>query len=309
MRIVFLGTPALAVPTLAAMAKRFDVAAVVCQPDRPKGRGRKLAAPPVKEWALEHGLEVHQPAKLNDGTFEAWLKDLAPDLGVVVAYGRLLKQPILDAPRLGYLNLHPSLLPKYRGPSPIFSALWNGDAETAATAMKVVLEMDAGPIILQERTPIGPEETTGTLTARLAELGAPLMVRAAEQVFDGMAQLQEQDPAQVVLCHTVSKEDGHIDWTLDAAILHNRVRACHPWPVAFTSWRGAPLRIHRTAPAEGEGEGRPGEVLAAGPGGIDVAAGLGILRMIEVQLPGKRAMAAGDFLRGHALEPGTVLGD
>lgn len=308
MRIVFLGTPALAVPVLAAMNERFDVAAVVCQPDRPKGRGRKLAAPPVKEWALEHGLSVHQPAKLNDGAFEAWLKDLAPDLGVVVAYGRLLKQPILDAPRLGYINLHPSLLPKYRGPSPIFAALWNGDSETAVTAMKVVLEMDAGPIILQERVAIDPEETAGGLTERLAGRGAPLMVRAAEHVFEGTAQFREQEPEKVVLCHAVSKEDGQIDWTHDAATLHNRVRACNPWPIAFTSWNGAPLRVHRTTAGPQAPDGQPGEVLAAGPEGIDVAAGGGVLRLLDVQLPGKRAMAAGDFLRGNALEPGTVLG-
>ncbi len=304
MRIVYFGTPELAVPTLAAAAMRHDVAAVVTQPDRPRGRSGKPEAPAIKSWALEHGLNVHQPVKLHDGAFAAWLRELTPELCVMAAYGRLLKQPVLDVPSKGWLNLHPSLLPRWRGPSPIQTAILEGDAKTGATIMRVVREMDAGDIVLQEHTPIGPEETAGELTERLAALGAALMVRALDLVEQDRAPSIPQDPARVTISRLIEKEDGRIRWSEPARRIHNLVRACNPWPMAHCLLRGQFCRILKTRPEDRAGDAAPGTVIATAKDCVTVSTGEGALTLLRVQMAGKKALDMDAFLRGCPIEAG-----
>lgn len=304
MRIVFFGTPALAVPTLAAVASRHDVAAVVTQPDRPRGRSGKPEAPEVKVWALDRGLPVHQPETLHDGAFAAWLRDQQPELCVLAAYGRLLKQPVLDVPPQGWLNMHPSLLPRWRGPSPIQTALLAGDETTGATVMRVVLEMDAGDLVVQEATPIGPDETAGELSERLAQLGAALMLRAIDLTTRGCAPAIPQDPDRVTFSTLFKKEDGRIDWQASARDIHNRVRACNPWPMAHCLFRGQFCRIHRTQLVDTTASGAPGVVIDVKKDRVIVAAGTGALAVLRIQLAGKKALDMDAFLRGCAVAPG-----
>lgn len=309
MRIVYFGTPQLAVPSLAAVAQHHDVVAVVTQPDRPRGRSGKPAPPEVKVWALENGLAVHQPEKLHDGTFAAWLQDQKPDLCVVAAYGRLLKQPVLDVPPLGWLNLHPSLLPRWRGPSPIQTAILEGDPSTGVTVMRIVLEMDAGDIVLQEETPITQEETAGELTERLATMGAALMVKAVELVERGEAPAIPQDPEKVTISKVFEKRHGHIRWAGPARRIHNRVRACNPWPMAQCMLKNQFCRILRTIPVEGTASDTPGAITAVEKDRIVVATGDGILAITQLQLAGRKALDAGAFLRGVPLQPGDRFED
>lgn len=309
MRIVFFGTPELAVAPLAALSREHDVVALVCQPDRPKGRGKKLVAPPTKLWAEEHGVPVHQPAKLNDGTFEAWLREQQPALCAVAAYGRLLKQPILDVPAMGFLNLHPSLLPKYRGASPIQSAILNGDSETGVTIMKVILEMDAGDILLQETTPIAPDDTTESLSVRLSEQGAELLLKGVNLVESGQAAFIPQDESRVVHCSPLEKQDGLIDWTRPATEIHNLVRAAIPWPVAHTPFKGVILRVYETKPVNDSPDAPPGTVLRVEKDAMAVSTGEGALLVLQVQAPGKRVMSVDDYLRGNPVQVGDRLGE
>ena len=304
MRIVFFGTPDLAVPCLAALTARHEVTAVVCQPDRPKGRGKKLQAPPVKAWAEEHGLPVHQPAKLNDGTFEAWLREQAPDLCALAAYGRILKQPILAVPRHGFINMHPSLLPKYRGPSPIQSAVLNGDAVTGVTIMDITLEMDSGDIYLQRETPIGPDETAADLTARLAELGGAMMAEVADAIEAGTATRTPQDDGQASYCALLSKEDGFIDWNAPAQRIHDLVRGAQPWPAAQCRFHGEVCKILRSAVMPGDAGAAPGAITAVEKDHVLVATGGGQLAILVFQVPGKKAMPMREYLVGHALKVG-----
>ncbi len=309
MRIVFFGTPEIAAPSLAALAAAYDVVAAVCQPDRPQGRGRKLKAPPAKACCEAHGIPVVQPTKLNDGAFEAWLREQRPDLCAVAAYGRLLKQPLLDVPPLGWLNMHPSLLPRYRGPSPIQSAILNGDEVTGVTIMRVSLEMDAGDILLQEEMPIRSDDTAATLSERLAELGAHLLVQGVGLVARGEAVFTPQDESRAVYCRLFEKRDGLIDWTQPARRVHNLVRAAQPWPAAHTPFQGEPLRILRTEPLDAADAGAPGEVISVDAEGFVVRAGEGAVRVLRVQPAGKRDMSAAEFVRGRRLTPGMRFGD
>ena len=304
MRTVFFGTPDIVLPCLEAVAAAHEVAAVVCRPDTPKGRGKKLQPTPAKACAAALGIPVAQPEKLNDGAFETWLRETAPELCVVFAYGRLLKQPILDVPEKGWLNVHPSLLPKYRGPSPIQSAILNGDAETGVSIMDVVLEMDAGDILLQEATPILPDDTTETLGRRLSEMAAPLLVEGMNRVADGTAVFTPQDPARVTTCALFEKEHGRVDWARPAIDIANLVRAAQPWPVAQCVLGGEVFRIHRAEALEEGADAAPGTVTAVGKDRFLVATGDGQLAVLVFQAPGKKAMPVGDFLRGRALVPG-----
>jgi methionyl-tRNA formyltransferase len=308
-RVVFFGTPELAVPSIAATAGSHELLAVVCQPDRPKGRGKKLVAPPAKEWAESHGILVAQPAKLNDGTFEAWLRDQAPDICLIAAYGRILKQPILDVPRHGFLNMHPSLLPKYRGPSPIRTAILNGDDVTGVTIMRLTLEMDAGDILIQENEPILPEDTWITLSERLAEKGAVLLVKGVDQMVAGTACFIPQDDSKAVYCSMFEKADGIIRWERPAREIHNLVRAAVPWPVAHCRFRGVVVRIHASEVMEGSFNASPGTVVSVENDRVVVAAGKDALAIVKIQAPGKRAMPMRDYLRGHAIETGERFED
>lgn len=318
MRTVFFGTPELAVPTLQAVAKAHTVTAVVCQPDKPQGRSKKLVPPPVKVAAETLGIPVHQPSKLNDGRFERWLQEQAPEVCTVAAYGRMLKQPILDIPPKGWLNVHPSLLPRWRGASPIQTALLAGDTETGVSIMRIVLEMDAGDVLLQERVPINPEITHPELSAKLAEIGARLMVEGLDLLAKDQAVFTPQDPALVTHSRIITKEDGRIDWTKSAWDIHNQVRALQPWPIAYCQFRGQTFRILRTkvldTGMENDGdlpesawEAPAGSIVAVRKNSLLVATGSGILELLAVQAPGKRVMNTGDFLRGHRIEAGERL--
>ncbi len=309
MRTIFFGTPDLAVPSLAALAEAHEVAAVVCPPDRPKGRGKKLVSPPVKVWAEAHGIPVHQPAKLNDGAFEAWLREQAPDVCAVTAYGRFLKQPLLDIPPHGWLNVHPSLLPRWRGPSPIQSAVLAGDEEAGVTIIRLVLEMDAGDILVQESTPIAPEENAAELTARLADLGSRLLVEGMNSVAAGEAEFTPQDPGQVVVCPLFEKETGRIRWARPAREIHNLVRAAVPWPVAHCHYQGEVCRIHRTRVSDEAAGAEPGTVVAVTKNEVIVATGEGCIAILVFQAPGKKAIPMGDYLRGRRIEVGERFED
>jgi methionyl-tRNA formyltransferase len=304
MRVVFFGTPALAVPTLEAVAAHHDVVAVVCQPDKPQGRSSKLTPPPAKVCAERLGIPVQQPAKLNDGVFEAWLHTQAPEICVVAAYGRMLKQPILDVPRLGWLNVHPSLLPRWRGPSPIQTAIFEGDEVTGVSIMRIVLAMDAGDVLLQETTPIGPDENAEELAQRLGNLGAGMMIEAINRVHAGTAAFTPQDPSKVTISKMFEKAHGQIRWAQSARQLHNQVRACYPWPSAQCLYQGEVCRILKSAVVMEPADAAPGTVTRVEKDHVLVATGDGQLSIRIFQAPGKRAMAMGDFLRGHAMQPG-----
>jgi len=308
-RVVFCGTPSLAVPTLAAVAQAHEIAAVVCQPDRPKGRSKRPVPPPVKAWALEHGIPVHQPEKLNDGAFAAWLEDLVPEIGVLVAYGRILKAPILAAPRHGWLNMHPSLLPRWRGPSPIQSALLHGDNETGVSIMQLSEEMDAGDVLLQQASAIGVDENHISLSERLSLLGAEMMVEALELVATGKAPFSPQDESLATYCQLIRKEDGRIRWADTAEAIHNLVRASVPWPVAHCLYEGEVFRIHEARALPESTSATPGTVIGVEKDRFVVATGEGALEVLAVQAPGKRIMTSQAFLLGHGLAPGARFED
>lgn len=304
MRTVYFGTPELAIPPLEALLGRHEISAVVCQPDKPQGRSGKPAPPPVKVFALEHGLDVHQPAKLNDGAFQAWLRAQKPDICTLAAYGRLLKQPLLDIPPHGWLNLHPSLLPKLRGPSPIRTAILEGLEETGVSIMRISMEMDAGDVLLQEKVGIGPEENALELSARLSKLGAELLLDAIERVEQGTATYQPQDDAHATFSHMLEKHHGQICWAKSAFEIHNLVRAMLPWPVAHCLLNGKLFRLFRAELGNPEATGLPGAIVQIEKNHLEVATGSGSILLREVQPSGKRVMNAGDFLRGHALTVG-----
>jgi methionyl-tRNA formyltransferase len=307
-RVLFFGTPQLAVPTLAAVAEHHEVVGVVCQPDKPQGRSKKLVPPAVKTWALDHHLVVQQPSKLNDGNFEKWVVERAPEIGVLVAYGRLLKPPILAAFPQGILNLHPSLLPKFRGPAPITGALVQGETVTGVTIMRLSDEMDAGDILLQEKVTVEDNEDAESLTSRLADIGAALMVKALNLVARGEAQYTPQDHDKATHTTLLEKTHGRIQWSQPAEEIHNLVRGCTPWPGGQCLWKGLVCRIFATRVIEDSTHAAPGTVVHVEKNEIVVATGGGQLAIGGIQLPGKRAMAMADFLPGHDVEPGDTFG-
>ncbi len=308
MRIVFFGTPALAVPSLREIARHHTVTAVVSQPDRQKGRSRKPVPPPVKAWAVDHNIEVHQPTKLNDGAFEAWLRAQRPDACTLAAYGRILQQPILDVPQFGFLNMHPSLLPKYRGPSPIQSALINGETKTGITIIRLSFEMDAGDILSQIVEPISPDDDGMTLADRLAERGGEMIAEGLNTLASGNADFRAQDHSATTYCNMLTKEDGRIDWSQSATSIHNQVRGTLPWPGAYTTLDGDTLRVFRSQLSPSAHTNDPGTVVSTDDGQIHVTTGDGCLAITNLQAPGKKAMDADAFLRGRKLDIGTCFG-
>ena len=304
MRIVFFGTPELALPSLEAISASHEITAVVCQPDKPKGRSKKLLPPPTKVWAEEHEVQVSQPTKLNDGVFEAWLRSQTPDVCPLVAYGRILKQAILDLPPHGFLNMHPSLLPRYRGPSPIQTALLKGENETGVTIMRLDAGTDTGDILLRESAPISIEDTTETLSAKLAELGAKRLLEALNLLESGGASFEKQNDALATHSKIYTKEDGRIRWDSPATEIHNLVRAFNPWPVAHCLFKGDTVRIYKTRFIDIQENKPPGTVLRINKNDIVVVARKGAIAIETIQTPGKRAMPVADFLRGNAVQPG-----
>jgi methionyl-tRNA formyltransferase len=307
-RVVFMGTPPFAVPALEALAEHYEVVGVVTQPDRPARRGQKLASSAVKKAALALGLRVLQPESLRRTEAVAELRDLKPQVMVVAAFGQILRPEVLSIPPSGVINVHPSLLPKYRGASPIAGTLLAGEQETGVTIMLMDEGMDTGPILAQRTVEIGEEDTTGSLEETLATLGAELLIDTLPRWLDGAIEAQAQDDSQATYTRPVSKDDAVIDWQLPALEIWYRIRAFNPRPGASTYWQGNLLKILRARPEqELKGVDKPGEVVAS-PTGVGVATGRGVLVLEEVQLAGKRAMGVEEFIRGQREFVGSVLG-
>jgi methionyl-tRNA formyltransferase len=313
MPIVFIGTPDFAVPSLRRLAEAGQaIAAVVTQPDRPAGRGRRLTPPPVKTAAEALGLPVLQPPTLRDTAVLDYLRSFNPEAMVAVAYGQILRQDLLDIAPRGVLNVHPSLLPRHRGASPIAGAILAGDDETGVTIMLMDAGMDSGPILAQRRVPLDDDATTGALTASLAVLGADLLAETLPRWLAGEIEPQPQDSAQASVTRLIKKEDGAIDWTFPAIEISRRVRAYNPWPGATTSHNGEPLHIWRASPQDGASGEPPGTVVVPPPELIDptllIQTGDGLLTIHELQRPGRKPLSADDFLRGMPRIIGQRLG-
>ncbi|HEX9442934.1 MAG TPA: methionyl-tRNA formyltransferase [Candidatus Binatia bacterium] len=307
MRIVFMGTPEVAAVSLERLfGTPHRVAGVVTQPERPAGRGQKPIASPVGRAAEGRGVPVLAPEKVRDPAFLAALAAWAPELIVVVAYGRILPRSILELAPRGCLNVHYSILPKYRGAAPAAWAVVNGEEKSGVTTMRLVEKMDAGPIFLQREIALAEDETTGSLQAKLAPVGAELLLETIAGIEAGTIAPKAQDESQATLAPMLKKEDGLIDWTLPARALERRVRGFNPWPSAYTRVGGSLLKIHRAGVIEGE-KGAPGEVVRAGKDGLWVAAGAGALSLEEVQLENRKKMAAAEFLNGTRIEKGARL--
>ena len=309
MRILFMGTPDFAVASLSALLTAgHEVCGVFTQPDKPKNRGMKLQASPVKEFALAHNIPVFQPVKMRDGEAMGYIRDLDPALIVVAAYGRILPDDILDYPAHGCINVHSSLLPRYRGAAPINWAILNGDKTTGVTIMHMATELDAGDIILQGETDIGPDETAPELFDRLAALGGQLLVEAVGQIERGEAARTPQTASEATYAPMLGRELSPMDWAKPAQTLHDQVRGLLPWPCATAEFGGVRCKVFSTAVLDGTMDLEPGTVAEAGKNGIVMACGGGsLLRVRELQPDGKKRMAAADFLRGHPLTVGEML--
>lgn len=307
MRIVFMGTPDFAVPSLQALIDAgHDVCAVYTQPDKPQGRKQILTAPPVKTLALEHDIPVFQPNTLKNEDEQARLRELAPEVIIVVAYGKLLPKAVLDIPPHGCINVHGSLLPRWRGAAPIQWAVIAGDEMAGVTTMQMAEGLDTGDMLLTYETKIGEKETAGELFDRLAQSGAELLTQTLVKLDEITP--RPQDDAQSCYAHMLDKQMAVIDWSKSAHEIDCLIRGLNPWPIALTTLSGERLKVFAAEKAAGRGE--PGTVLEADPKkGLTVACGEGALKLIEIQLVGGKRMKATDFLRGHAIEVGTKLGD
>jgi len=310
LRIVFMGSPEFAVPSLEHLIlNQYQVVAVYTQPDRPAGRGRSLVSTPVKRAAAARGLPVVQPASLKEAETVAQLADFHPDVIVIAALGQILPQPVLSLPQYGCVNIHPSLLPRFRGASPVASAILAGDDFTGVSLMLMDEGLDTGPILGRAQVPISPQDTTGSLTAKLSLVAAQLLGEILPRWLGGELEPQPQNDAEATYSAQISKEEGEVDWHLSAVEIWRRVRAFQPWPGCYTSWQGRQLRIIETVPLPGEGAVEVGRVVAVegAEAGFGVGAGEGVLGVLKIQLEGKRAMPAAEFLRGQRQFMGTIL--
>jgi methionyl-tRNA formyltransferase len=306
-RVVFMGTPVFAVPTLEKLfAAGYEVPLVVTQPDRAKGRGGALAAPPVKEAARRLGLEVYQPERVRRPEAQARLAEIKPDCMVVVGYGQIIPQSVIDIPPHGIINVHASLLPKYRGAAPIQWAIINGETRTGVTTIRIDAGLDTGDMLRKAETDIGPDETAVELSTRLSEMGANLLVATLSGLESGTIVPVRQDSAQATLAPILKKEDGRIDWTRPAAEIHNRVRGLLPWPGAYTSFRNQILHVWKARVVAGDGDTpgrlRPGKKMIAGCGEASA------LELLEVQLEGRKRMSGDAFANGQHLSENEFLG-
>ena len=328
LRIVFFGTSEFAVPTLSEIVGQgYQVVAVYTQPPRAAGRGLRQRRSPVHEVAEQFGLRVVAPASLKSAGEVERFAEFEPDVGVVAAYGRIIPAHLLSVPRLGMINVHASLLPKYRGAAPVHRAVMNGDRQTGVTIMRVIQELDAGPMLAKLARPIGPDETSEVVEEALAELGANLLVTVVDHMAEGTAREEPQDDTQATYAPRLTKEEGLIDWSQAAAAMHNRVRGLHPWPHAYTYLRGTRLIIRRTrliadlegprradeGPRRSEGGQRrateftAGSIVGVSPDAIHVETGNGRIAVVEIQPEGRRAMRVHDFVLGHPVAPGEVF--
>jgi methionyl-tRNA formyltransferase len=305
-RLLFFGTPDFAVPTLAALvAAGHSPLRVVTRPARPVGRGHRLQDPPVAAWAREHGLAVVQPEKVRDAAFLAQAAELAPDATVVVAFGQIFPRALLELPRHGCINLHASLLPRWRGAAPIQAALAAGDARTGVTTMLMEQGLDTGPMLLQEETGIAPGETAGELSRRLAEIGARLMVRTLQRLEQGGLEPRPQDPDAATYAPRLTRESGRVDWSLPARRISDRLRAYTPWPGLSAELRGEPVKLVRVDVLQQQTGAAPGTFLGVENGTPAVACGEGtVLGLAELQRPGRKALRGADFANGERLRGG-----
>ena len=304
MRILFMGTPDFAVPSLQALLDAgHEVCGVFTQPDKPKNRGMKLQPPPVKVLALAHDIPVYQPTSVKDGTALEIIQQLNPELIVVAAYGRILPNAILEYPAKGCINVHSSLLPKFRGAAPIHWAVVSGETETGVTIMHMAQELDAGDIIDQIRTPIDPDESVEAVHDRLAQLGGKILVDVVKQIAEGTATRTPQDSSKATYAPMLSRELSNIDWNQPAKAIHDKIRGLSPWPAASTNIIcDTIIKIFGSSNLGEATTAQPGTIVAAGKQGIDVACGDGkVLRITQLQAPGGKRMAAADYLRGHPI--------
>jgi methionyl-tRNA formyltransferase len=310
MNVVFCGTPPFAVPTLTTLiTSGFTVSLVVTQPDKPRGRGLEVVSSPVKQVALQFGLPVVQPDKIkNNEQFRSQLSSLAPDAVIVVGYGRIIPQWMIDLPLLGNLNVHASLLPKYRGAAPIQWAIASGESITGVTTMRIDAGLDTGDIFLQEEIPIVADDTAETLAPRLANVGATLMIETLHGLQAGTLTGRSQDHSKATLAPVLKKEDGLIDFQRTAVETWNRLRGFQPWPGAYTTFRGKQLQIHAAKPLPSLSTLMPGEVMVENDSFIVGCGNKSALEVTELQLEGKKRMSARDFLHGYRLTPGERLG-
>ena len=310
MKLVYMGTPDFAVMPLRALVEAgYPIEAVITQPDKPKGRGKAMQPTPVKEEALKHGLAVYQPQKVRDPEFIKILEQIAPDIIIVAAFGQIIPAQILDLPRFGCINIHASLLPKYRGAAPIQQAVIDGEKESGVTIMKMGTGLDTGDMIAKIVVPLDKEETGGSLFDKLAKAGAALLTETLPSIFDGTAVYEKQpEESPTPYAAMITKQMGLMDFHRDAAALERLVRRLDPWPSAYTYLDGKVLKVWKSQVREEESGSTPGTVLATDREGIHVACEKGILVLTEVQLAGKKRMSADAFLRGYSIKEGTVLG-
>jgi methionyl-tRNA formyltransferase len=309
LRVVFFGTPEFAVPTLDALLKSpYDIVGVITQPDRPRGRGQHTTASPVKAAALAAGTRVLQPATVKDPAFLAELSDLAPDLGVVAAYGQILTERALAIPRLGMINVHASILPRYRGAAPVHRAVINGEVETGVTIMRVVKALDAGPMLAVARRPIAPDETSDEVERGLAALGAELLAGTIPGLLEGRVPEIPQDDSAATYAPRLTKDERWIDWKWPAERIHNVIRGLHPWPNAATFLGSQRLILHRSRVVHRDEPDVPGKIIAAHGDLLLVSCGIGNVSITELQAEGKRPMSVREFLAGHPLTPGSIFG-
>lgn len=309
MRIIFMGTPDFSVPTLEALvASEYEVAAVVTQPDKPKGRGKEIHMSPVKECALKHNIPVYQPVRARDEAFVEEMRTLKPDAMVVIAFGQILPKSLLDLPKYGCVNIHASLLPKYRGAAPIQWAVINGDEETGITTMMMDVEMDTGDMLEKTVVKLNPDETGGSLFDRLSLLGGDLILSTLSKLEKGEITPQPQDHAQATYVKKISKSMGDIDWTMDAVSIERLVRGLNPWPSAFTRWNGKMLKIWEAKVLPDlETKAPCGSVISASDEGLKIQTGNGVLCVTSLQLEGKKRMDTAAFLRGYQVESGFIM--
>ena len=301
LKIVFMGTPDFAVPCLKTLNENYEVIAVITQPDRPKGRGQKLTPSPIKEYALEHNLTVLQPEKIKTSETEEQLKKLAPDLIVVVAFGQILSKAILDIPQLGCINVHASLLPKYRGAAPIHWSIINGETKTGITTMYMDVGLDTGDMILKEEVSISAKMNTGELHDTLMNIGAKTLLQTIKQIAEGSVVRNKQNDAEASYAPLLTKELERINWLLPAQEIYNLVRGLNPWPVAFSIFKGKKLKIWQTKVIDNVTIGEIGTVLSLTETGFTVQTGKGILEILELQPESKRKMTAKDFVCGNQI--------
>jgi len=308
-KIVFMGTPQFSVPGLQALHQNgHEIALVVTQPDRPKGRGRRITPSPVKKTALEFGYQVIQPPSIKTADFVDQIKSLKPDFQVVIAYGKILPEKVLVLPRIGTINIHASLLPKLRGAAPIQWAVINGETETGVCSMLMDKGMDTGDVLLSAKEAIGPADTAGTLHDRLAVAGAQVLIDTLNAYAENTIQPIPQNHDLATYAPMLTKDDGLINWNKSAKALDNFIRGVTPWPGAYTFWGDKRLKIFRSTPVSADISEPPGTVLAGFPDELRVAAGGGLLSILEIQGASGKRLAIKEYLRGHPIPPGTILG-